>query len=38
MNPPILSPPVINKCLRLYISTLDSTIRSMLAQKDDNGV
>lgn len=38
MNPQILSPLVRNKCTRLYISTSDSTIGSMLEQKDDNGV
>lgn len=38
MNPPILSPSVINKCMRLYISASDSTIGSMLVQEDDNGL
>lgn len=38
MNPLILSIPVRNKCMRLYISTSDSTIGSMLAHEDDNGV
>lgn len=34
----ILSHPVRNKCMSLYISALDSTIESMLSQEDDNGV
>lgn len=38
MHLPILSPPVKNKCMRLYIFASYSTIKSMLAQKDDNGV
>lgn len=38
MDPPILSPPVRNKCMRLYIFASYSTIGSMLAQEDDNGV
>lgn len=38
MNPYIVSPPVRNKCMRLYISASDLTIGIMLAQKDDNGV
>lgn len=37
-NPPILSPPLRNKCMKLYISTSDLTIGSGLAQEDDNGV
>lgn len=37
MKPPILSPLVRNRCMRLYISASDLTIGSMLAQKDDNG-
>lgn len=38
MHPSIFSPLVMNKCMRLYISTSDSTIGSMLAHEDDNGV
>lgn len=37
-NPHILSLPVRNRCMGLYISASDLTIGSMLAQEDDNGV
>lgn len=36
-NPHILSPPVRNRCTKLYISASDLTIGSMLAYEDDNG-
>lgn len=38
MKPLILSLPVRNRCMRLYISASDLTLGSMLAQQDDNGV
>lgn len=38
MYPKVLSPPVRNKFMMLYIFTSDSTIGRMLAQEDDNGV
>ncbi|PNX98554.1 hypothetical protein L195_g021804 [Trifolium pratense] len=37
-KPPILMPPIRNKCMKLYISASDLTIGSMLAQEDENGV
>ncbi|KAK2414107.1 hypothetical protein QL285_036738 [Trifolium repens] len=36
-NPPTLMPPIRNKFMKLYISTSDSTLGSMLAQEDGNG-
>lgn len=38
VNPPVLSPLVRNRCMRLYIFASDLTIGSMLAQEDDTGV
>lgn len=38
VNPQILSPPRRNRCTRLYISALELTIGSMLAQEDNNGI
>jgi hypothetical protein len=37
-NPPTLIPPIRNKSMKLYIAASDSTIGSMLAQKDENNV
>ncbi|KAK2444268.1 protein NYNRIN [Trifolium repens] len=37
-NPPTLMPPIRNKEMKLYISASDTTIGSMLAQEDENGV
>jgi hypothetical protein len=37
-KPPILFPPIQNKSMKLYIAASDSTIGSMLAQEDENGV
>lgn len=38
MNPLIILPPARNILIKLYISTSDVTIRSMLTQEDDDGV
>ncbi|XP_058784569.1 uncharacterized protein LOC131659384 [Vicia villosa] len=38
MNPPILSPPSGKKPMRLYISASDTSMGSMLAQEDENGI
>lgn len=38
VNPPILSPPVRNRCMSLYNYAFHLTIGSMLSQEDDNGV
>ncbi|XP_058774553.1 uncharacterized protein LOC131648840 [Vicia villosa] len=38
MNLPIFSPPSGKKPMRLYISASDTTIGSMLAQEDENGI
>jgi len=38
MNSPVLLPPLRDKAMKLYISTSDNTIGSMLAQEDENGV
>ena len=38
MNPHILSPPCGRKPMRLYISSSDVVICSMLAQEDENGI
>lgn len=38
MNPLILSPPVRNRWIRLYISASCLTMGSMLEEEDDNGV
>ena len=35
-NPPILMPPITRKVLILYISTIDTTLGVLLAQKDHN--
>jgi len=35
---PILLPPIRKKSMKLYISASNSTIGSMLAQEDENGV
>jgi hypothetical protein len=37
-NPPILSPLLKNKNMKLYIAASECTIGSMLAQEDENGV
>ncbi|PNX66439.1 hypothetical protein L195_g055096, partial [Trifolium pratense] len=37
-KPPTLMPPIRNKAMSLYIAASDSTIGSMLAQEDENGV
>ncbi|XP_050914866.1 uncharacterized protein LOC127129785 [Lathyrus oleraceus] len=37
-NPPILAPPCGKKPMRLYISASDTTIGSMLAQENEDGV
>ncbi|KAK2362505.1 hypothetical protein QL285_087565 [Trifolium repens] len=37
-NPPTLMPPIRSKEMKLYISASDTTIGSMLAQEDENGV
>jgi len=37
-KPPNLLPPIWNKSMKLYISASDSTIGSMLAQQDENGI
>ncbi|KAK2375089.1 hypothetical protein QL285_076003 [Trifolium repens] len=37
-KPPTLMPPIRNKCMKLYISASDSTIGSILAQEDENGI
>ncbi|WJX26318.1 hypothetical protein P8452_15256 [Trifolium repens] len=37
-NPPTLMPPMRSKEMKLYISASDTTIGSMLAQEDGNGV
>ncbi|CAJ2657252.1 unnamed protein product [Trifolium pratense] len=37
-KPPTLMPPIRNKAMKLYIAASDSTIGSMLAQEDENGV
>ena len=37
-KPPMLLPPNMKKDMKLYIAASDSTIGSMLAQEDDNGV
>jgi len=38
VNPYILSPPLKNRIMKLYISASEFTIGSMLAQEDENGV
>ena len=38
MNPPVLLPPYRNRPMKLYISTSELTLGSMLAQEDENGV
>ena len=38
VNPPILSPPLKNRVMKLYILASEFTIGSMLAQEDENGV
>ncbi|CAJ2654731.1 unnamed protein product [Trifolium pratense] len=37
-KPPTLMPPIRNKAMKLYIAASDSTIGSMLAQEDENGI
>jgi len=37
-NPPILSPLLKDRRMKLYIATSEYTIGSMLAQEDENGV
>ncbi|CAJ2657404.1 unnamed protein product [Trifolium pratense] len=37
-KPPTLMPPIRNKAMKLYVAASDSTIGSMLAQEDENGV
>jgi len=38
VNPHILSPPLKNMIMKLYILASEFTIGSMLAQEDENGV
>lgn len=38
LKPTIILPPMRDKIMKLYISTQHSTIGSMLAQEDDDGV
>ena len=38
LNPPILSPLLRDKGMKLYIAASECTIGSMLAQEDENGV
>jgi hypothetical protein len=38
MNPPILSPLLKDRKMKLYIATSESTMGSMLSQEDENGV
>jgi len=38
VNPHILSPPLKNRVMKLYIAASEFTIGSMLAQEDENGV
>lgn len=38
MNPPILLPLMRNRSMKLYIYASELTIKSMLAQEDDDGV
>ena len=37
-NPPILSPMLKDKSMKLYIAASECTIGSMLAQEDENGI
>ena len=36
-NPPTITPPRSGQPLKLYVSALETTIGSMLAQEDENG-